>query len=358
MRYRDAPVTTPYASEAFLHQILAKAQAAQASDIHLRVGQPPGARVHGDIVYFRAEPLLPEDTEAVARLVLARRPSVLGALGSLREVDVSYEIEGLGRFRVHVYLQRGTISLVMRVIPGKTLAFEALGVPPAARGLADKSRGLVLVVGAAGQGKTTTLASMLAHIVETYPKHLVTIEDPIEFVHASGRATVSQREVGSDTESFASGVRAALRQDPNVLLVGEIRDAATMEVVLQAAETGHLVLSSLHTPDVGRTVGRLLSMSSTPQETRDRLSECLQGIVAQRLLPRREGGGLVLASEVLVATGTVRAAIKHPEGNPSLRELMEKGVTPYGMQTFAMHIERLVAEGLVDADVARAATQF
>ncbi|TKC97266.1 type IV pilus twitching motility protein PilT [Polyangium fumosum] len=351
-------MTTPYASEAFLHQILAKAQAAQASDIHLRVGQPPGARVHGDIVYFRAEPLKPEDTEAVARLVLARRPAVLGALGSLREVDVSYEAEGLGRFRVHVYLQRGTIALVLRLIPAKIPSFEALGVPPAARGFADKSRGLVLVVGAAGQGKTTTLASMLAHIVEAHPRHVVTVEDPIEFVHDGGRATVSQREVGSDTESFASGVRAALRQDPNVLLVGEIRDAATLEAVLQAAETGHLVLSSLPTPDVGRTVRRLLAMGPTPEETRERLSACLQGIVAQRLLPRREGGGLVLASEVLVATGAVRGAIERPEGNPSLRELMEKGVTPSGMQTFAMHVERLVAEGLVHADVARAATQL
>nr|WP_240806938.1 ATPase, T2SS/T4P/T4SS family [Polyangium spumosum] len=300
MRYRDAPVTTPYASEAFLHQILGKAQAAQASDIHLRVGQPPGARVAGDIVYFRAEPLQPEDTEAVARLVLARRPKILATLGSLREVDVSYEIEGLGRFRVHVYLQRGTVALVLRVIPSQIPSFDALGVPPAARALADEGRGLVLVVGAAGQGKTTTLASMLAHIVQTYPKHVVTLEDPVEFVHGEGRATVSQREVGSDTESFASGAHAALRQDPNVLLVGEIRDAATMEVVLQAAEAGHLVLSSLPTPDVGRTIGRLLSMSPQPEETRERLRACLRGIVAQRLSPRPEGGGLVLVSEVLV----------------------------------------------------------
>jgi len=351
-------VSTPYASEAFLHQILAKAHAAHASDVHLRVGRPPGARVHGDVVYFRADALAPEDTEAVARLVLARRPSILGALGSLREVDVSYEVPELGRFRVNIYLQRGTIALVMRLVPFRIPSFEDLAVPPAARALADKARGLVLVVGPAGQGKTTTLAAMVAHIVQTYPKHIVTIEDPIEFVHEEGRASVSQREIGSDTDTFASGVRAALRQDPNVLLVGEIRDGATMEVVLQAAETGHLVLSSVHTPDVARTVGRLLSLSSEPRETRERLSECLQGIVAQRLLPRRDGHGQVLTTELLVATGTVRGAIKRPDQNPSLRELMEKGVTPYGMQTFAMHVERLAAEGIVDADVARSAMTF
>lgn len=351
-------MSTPYASEAFLHQILTKAHAAHASDVHLKIGQPPGARVHGDMVYFRAEPLTAEDTEAAAKLILARRPSILGSLGTLREVDVSYEVPDVGRYRVNIYLQRGTIALVMRAIPLRIPGLEELGVPPAARALADRSRGLVLVVGAAGQGKSTTLASMLAHIIRIYPRHVITIEDPIEFVHGDGLSSVSQREVGSDTESFASGMRASLRQDPNVILVGEIRDSATMEVALQAAETGHLVFSSVHTPDVPRTVGRLLSMSPVPQETRERLSECLQGIVAQRLVRRRDGAGLALVSEVLIATGTVRTAIKRPDQNPSLRELMEKGVTPYGMQTFAMALERLVAEGALDAEHAKAAGGF
>jgi twitching motility protein PilT len=345
-------VTTPYASEAFLHQILAKAHAADASDVHLKVGQPPGARVRGDMVYFRAEPLEPQDTEAVTRLVLTQRTGSLPSLAGLRELDLPYEVPQLGRFRVNVYLQRGSLALVMRVIPGTCPTFEQLHLPTSVRALADRPRGLVLVVGPAGQGKSWTLASMIAHIVATRAKHVVTIEDPIEFVHLDGRSGVSQREVGADTDSFASGIRAALRQDPNVIMVGDIRDAATMEVVLQAAETGHLVLSSLPTANAERTMGRILSMSSNPQETRDRLSECLQGIVAQRLLPRLDGTERILATELLVTNSSVRAAIKRPEDNPSLRELMERGASQYGMHTFAMEIERLKKQGLVEGDVA------
>ncbi len=351
-------MTTPYASEAFLHQILAKAHAADASDVHLKVGQPPGARVRGDIVYFRAEPLEPKDTEAVARLVLAQRSTALPSLAGLRELDISYEVPELGRFRANVYLQRGTLAIIMRVIPAKCPTFEQLHLPNAVRGLADRQRGLVLVAGASGQGKTWTLASMIGHIVATHAKHVITIEDPIEFVHLDGHSSVSQREVGADTDTFATGIRAALRQDPNVLLVGEIRDAATMDVVLQAAETGHLVLTSLHTSDVERTVGRLLSMSSNSQETRDRLSECLQAIVAQRLLPRVNGHGRILATEVLMTTSSVRAALKRPEQNPTFRELMERGASPYGMHTFATDIDRLVKEGLVDAEVGRQALVY
>jgi twitching motility protein PilT len=352
-------VTTPYASEAFLHQILAKAHAAEASDVHLKVGEPPGARVRGDIMYFRADPLGPKDTEAVARLVLAQRTSALSSLAGLREIDVSYEVPNLGRFRVNLYLQRGTYALVMRVIPAKCPTFDELRVPQAVRALADRQRGLVLVVGPSGHGKSWTLAAMMEHIVATHAKHVVTIEDPIEFLHAGGHSSVSQREVGADTDSFAAGVRAAMRQDPNVLMVGDIRDATTMDVVLQAAETGQLVFSSLHTADAERTVGRMLSMSAHPQETRDRLSECLVAIVAQRLLPRADGSGRILATEVLNATMSVRMAIRHPEQNPTLRELMERGGdSQHGMHTFAMDIERLVKAGRVDADVARQAMVF
>lgn len=344
-------MTTPYASEAFLHQILAKAHAADASDVHLKVGQPPGARVRGDMVYFRAEPLEPKDTEAVARLVLTQRTGTLPSLAGLRELDLPYEVPQLGRFRVNVYLQRGSLALVMRVIPATCPTFEQLLLPQSVRALADRPRGLVLVVGPAGQGKSWTLASMIGHIVATQAKHVITIEDPIEFVHLDGRSGVSQREVGADTDSFATGIRAAMRQDPNVILVGDIRDAATMDVVLQAAETGHLVLSSLHTADAERTIGRFLSMSTNPQETRDRLSECLQGIVAQRLLPRADGHGRILATELLTMTSSVRLAMKRPDQNPALRELMERGAAQYGMHTFAMDIERLSKAGLVQADV-------
>lgn len=351
-------MTTPYASEAFLHQILAKAHAADASDVHLKVGQPPGARVRGNMVYFRAERLEPQDTEAVARLVLAQRPASLSSLSGIRELDLSYEVAELGRFRVNVYLQRGSLALVMRVIPRNVPTFDQLHLPKAVRALADRQRGLVLVVGPAGQGKTWTLAAMVGHIIGTHAKHVVTIEDPIEFVHTDDHSGVSQREVGADTDSYATGVRAALRQDPNVLMVGDIRDAATMDVVFQAAETGHLVLTSLHTADAERTIGRLLSMSSNPHETRDRLGECLQAIVAQRLLPRHDGTGRVLATEVLMTTPSVRNALRRPEQNPTFHELMERGGSQYGMHTFAMDVERLVKEGLIDADVGKQAVAF
>lgn len=353
---------SPYANEAFLVQLLAKAVAAKASDVHLKVGQPPGARVRGDIVYFRSDPLRPEDTEHLARH-LVKKAEVRDHLDTLLEHDTAYEAPGVGRFRVNVYRQKGTLAIVMRAIPLEVPTFEALGAPAASQYLAERDRGLVLVVGAAGNGKSSTLAAMIKHLNQSQPIHIVTIEDPIEFLHTDDKATISQREIGIDTNTFADALRAALRQDPDVILVGEIRDEVTMDIALKAAETGHLVLSTLHTPDVGRTVGRMLALAPKGQpgsvdELRERISDSLQGIIAQRLLPRKDGTGLVLAAEVLVATGTVREAIKRPENNPGMKELMEKGVHPYGMQTFEMHLKALVQQGLLDKDVARAAAGY
>jgi twitching motility protein PilT len=350
-------VTTPYASEAFLHQLLGKALAAGASDVHLKVGQPPGARVLGEMVYFRVDKIRPDDTEAAARLVLAPYPLV-DQLATLKECDLSYSLPGVGRFRVNVYRQRGSLSLVMRYVPVTIPSLGDLGLPTPVRSLAERERGLVLVVGASGNGKSTTLAAMIHHINQSFAKHIVTIEDPIEFLHADQRSSVSQREIGMDTSGFAPALRAALRQDLDVILVGEIRDADTMEVVLQAAETGHLVLSTVHTPDATRTLNRILSLSKGVADVRERVADALQGVIAQRLLPRREGIGRVAAIELLIATGTVREAIKRPEHNPPIKELIEKGQTPYGMQTFEMHARDLVAAGLIDKDAARAATAF
>jgi twitching motility protein PilT len=338
-----------YANEDYFVQLLVKAVQANASDVHFKVGMPPAARVSGDLVFFRTEALTEADTLAVASHVAPPGSD----LNSRREHDAAYSVEGIGRFRVNVYRQRGTFGIVMRVIALRIPSFEDLGCPPACQLLAERERGLVLCVGAAGNGKSTTLAAMIAHINATKPVHIVTIEDPVEYLHQDNRASVSQREVGVDTESFADALRSSLRQDPDVILVGEIRDEITMDIALKAAETGHLVFSTLHTPDVSRTIGRILALapkgqSNTVEEMRARLGDALQGVVAQRLLPRADGGGVVLASEVLVCTGTARATIKRPEGNPSLKEIMEKGVHPYGMQTFPMDIERLVARGLVD----------
>jgi twitching motility protein PilT len=345
-------VPSPYASADFLHQLLSKAIANQASDIHLKVGQPPGVRVSGNMAYFKVDKLTPDDTDALARTILGRRAND-AFMAELKEIDTSYAVSGLGRFRVNVYRQRGSIAIAMRSIPMKVPTIDSLGLPPAVADLAMRERGLVLVVGAAGNGKSTTLAAMVNLVNTTEPRNIITIEDPIEFLHADERSCISQREVGIDSESFARALRAALRQDPDVILVGEIRDSETMEIAVQAAETGHLVLSTLHTPDVGRTVNRMLALSDNPAELRERLGDCMQGIIAQRLVPR-SGGGLALAMEILVVTGTVREAIKRPDKNPPLKELMERGVTPYGMQTFQMAFRALHKEGVIDKETAQA----
>lgn len=348
-----------YANEAYLTQLLTKAVAAKASDVHLKVGQPPGARVRGSLVFFRSEPLRGEDTEHLARHLI-REAHIRDNLDALREYDAAYEAPGVGRFRVNIYRQKGTLAIVMRAIPLIIPTFEQLGAPAACLDLAEKDRGLVLVVGAAGNGKSSTLAAMIGHLNHTQSLHIVTIEDPVEFLHTDDKCSVSQRELGIDTSSFADALRAALRQDPDVILVGEIRDEVTLDIALKAAETGHLVLSTLHTPDVARTVGRMLALAPNQQgdEMRERIGDALQGIVAQRLLPKKDGNGLVLAAEVLVATGTVRETIKRPDNNPPIKELMEKGTHPYGMQTFEMHLKQLAMNGVLDKDVARLAAGF
>jgi twitching motility protein PilT len=351
-----------YSNESYLVSLLGKATSAKATDVHLKVGQPPCARVNGELIYFRADPLKPSDTEHLARH-LVKDPAVRDRLGTLREYDAAYEAKGMGRFRVNIYRQKGSLAIVMRVIPLVIPSFEELGTPAPCKSLAEKDRGLVLVVGAAGNGKSSTLAAMIGHLNRTQPLHIVTIEDPIEYLHTDDKSSISQREIGLDTESFADALRAALRQDPDVILVGEIRDEVTMDIALKAAETGHLVLSTLHTSDVARTFGRMLALApkgqpGSTEEMRERIADSLQGVIAQRLLKKRNGEGVCLAAEVLIASGTVREAIKRPENNPPLKELMTNGTHPYGMQTFEMHIKKLLAQGTIDKDVARAAAVF
>jgi len=342
-------VTSPYADENLLRSLLTKAIASKASDVHIKVGQPPGVRVRGDIIYFRTEKITAEDTEAVARHLITS-PDVVARLAELKEYDTSYVAPNIGRFRVNVYRQRGSLAVVMRFIPNEIPPMATLGLPmPVTTELAERHNGMVLVVGAAGNGKSTSIASMIAHLNETQHLHIVTVEDPIEFVHRDVMSSISQREVGLDTASFAAALRAALRQDPDVIFVGEIRDEETMEIALKAAETGHLVMASLHTSDTIRTVNRMLAlMKGDAAENRFRIATCLQGVIAQRLLPRADGAGVVLAAEVLVASQSVRESIRRPENNPPLKSLMEKGAHPYGMETFQSAIERLREEGTID----------
>jgi twitching motility protein PilT len=347
-----------FRSEAFFLQLLSKAVAANARDVHLKVGQPPGARVRGEIVYFRLDKLTALDTQDVATHLI-RDPEMRANLEALREFDTSFEAEGIGRFRVNIYRQRGTLAVVLRYIPLNVPSLAQLGLPPVVAELAEKERGLVLCVGAAGNGKSSTLAGMIHHLNQTQARHIITIEDPVEFLHQDNKCHISQREIGMDTKSFAAALRAALRQDPDVVHVGEIRDSETMEIALKAAETGHLVLSTLHTPDVMRTMNRMLSLvEGDADELRERLADSLQGIIAQRLLPRADGNGMALAAEILVASGSVREALKRPVGNPPLKELMENGEHPYGMQTFEKHIRKMVKEGLLTRETARQAMGF
>jgi twitching motility protein PilT len=342
--------------EATFHELLQRGAKYKASDALFKVGQPPAFRVSGELHYLQGEKLRPEHTHALAEIVL-RQGRHRGELSDLMQYDTAYSVPNVGRYRVNVYRQRGTLALALRSIPLQIPTFEQLGLPPVVRALCEIERGLVLVVGAAGNGKSSSLAAMIGHLNQTQRMHIVTIEDPIEFLHQDQLATISQREIGLDTPDFASALRAALRQDPDVILLGEVRDEETMDIALKAAETGHLVLATLHTPDVARTIGRVVSLAthSDPGDVRERLADNLKGVMAQRLLPSASGDGRVLACEALVVTGTARESIRKPEGNTPLKEVMERGVHPYGMQTFEMHLRQLVGAGQLTVEAARQA---
>lgn len=342
--------------EATLLALLQKGTQHKASDVLLKVGQPPAFRVNGSLHYLQGDKLRPAQTMALAEIIL-RKSRYKEPLEDLLEYDTSFGASGVGRYRVNVYRQRGTLAIALRSIPLDVPSFDQLRLPDVIRDLAENERGMVLCVGAAGNGKSTTLAAMVNHVNQTRRSHVVTIEDPIEYIHTDSLASISQREIGLDTPDFATALRAALRQDPDVILVGEIRDEETMDIALKAAETGHMVLSTLHTPDVSRTIGRVLALagSADSSETRERFADNLKGIIAQRLLPTADGRGRVVAVEVLVMTGTARETIRSPEGNLPLKDVMERGVHPYGMQTFEMALRDLVKAGLVDVDTARAA---
>jgi twitching motility protein PilT len=342
--------------EPTFHELLQRGARYNASDALFKVGQPPAFRVAGSLHYLQGERLRAEHTQALSEIIL-RQSRFTGELKDLTEYDTAYSVPGIGRYRVNVYRQRGTLAIALRNIPLEIPTFDQLGLPPALQPLTELERGMVLVVGAAGNGKSSTLAAMVGQINQTRRAHIVTIEDPIEFMHTDHLATISQREIGLDTPAFATALRAALRQDPDVILVGEIRDEDTMDTALKAAETGHLVLSTLHTPDVARTVGRILALTKSvdPGETRERLADNLKGIIAQRLLPAADGESRILAAEVLIITGTARESIRKPDKNPGLKEVMERGVHPYGMQTFEMALRQLVTEGRISVEVARQA---
>ena len=337
-----------------VNDLLAIAVEHNASDLHLKVGAYPMMRINGTLTpASEAKRLTHEDTVAMAAAVMptAQRQ----AFKELQEVDLAYSVPGLGRFRVNVFQQRGTIGVVLRVIPMRIKNIDELELPAVLKKISDEDRGLVLVTGTTGSGKSTTLAAMIDHINATRCVHCITIEDPIEFLQRDNRSIINQREVGVDTMGFGNALRAALRQDPDVILVGEMRDLETIETALVAAETGHLVLSTLHTLDASETINRIISVFPTHQrkQVRLQLATVLKAIVSQRLLPRADGTGRVVAVEVLINTAFIRDCIASRSKTANIPAAIAEGTSQYGMQTFDQSIFSLFQQGLVSYEEAR-----
>jgi twitching motility protein PilT len=325
--------------------------ARDGSDLHLKVGSVALARVDGVLGPLgSADHVLSKaDTETALHSIL-RGPQHLSEFEEEHEVDFAYEIDGIGRFRVNAFLQRGVISIVCRAIPHRVRTIDELALPPVIRELADEERGIILLTGTTGSGKSTTLAAIIDHINETRPCHVVTIEDPIEYVHQDKQAVINQREVGEDTQSFKRALRRVLRQDPDVILVGEMRDEETVQTALSAAETGHLVLSTVHTLDATESINRMLDFFPPHQHSQVRamIAGTLKGVVSQRLVPAADGGR-VAACEILRMTGRVRDMIADPEQTGRLTEVITEGAY-YGMQTFDQALFEHVKSGRVTVD--------
>ena len=331
-----------------INELLKSATERKASDLHFKVGNPPIARVDGKLQAIEQYPkIAQEDVVALAFSVM--NTGQKQRFKDHNEVDLAYSAPGLGRFRVNIYQQRGSIGMVCRVIPTKILTITDLNLPNVVEKLAGEQRGLILVTGTTGSGKSTTLAAIIDHVNRTRNDNIITIEDPIEFLHRDRKCLISQREVGSDTESFSIALRSALRQDPDVILVGEMRDFETISTALVAAETGHMVMSTLHTVDAAETVNRIISVFPPYQQKQVRLqfASVIKGIVSMRLVPRADGNGRVPAVEVMVATQTIRECIIDPDKTRKIPEVVAAGTSQYGMQTFDQSLYSLYQKKMV-----------
>jgi twitching motility protein PilT len=336
-----------------IDDLLRVACSQNASDLHLKVGAFPVMRIGGELHPVENAPRLkPEDTLDMAFSIMSNRQKQ--RFKEVSEVDIGYGVSGLGRFRANIFQQRGTVSIVLRVIPDHNKSVAQLGLPPVIEKIAEERRGLILVTGATGSGKSTTLASMIDCINSTRSGHIVTIEDPIEFLHRDKQSFVTQREVDVDTRSFAEALRGALRQDPDVILVGEMRDHETIETALTAAETGHLVLSTLHTLDATETITRIVSSFQAHQQksVRIQLAGILKAVISMRLVRAAKGAGRVPAIEVLVSTGFIRDHIINEEKTYLIREAIAAGTSQYGMQTFDQSLFHLQQAGLITQEEA------
>jgi twitching motility protein PilT len=322
------------------------------SDLHLKAGLPPVVRVDGKLQHLSLERPSPKDLEEIASQILT--PSQKDRFTKTREVDFAFGVSGLARFRANFYVQRGSIAMVFRHVPVNIKSVDELALPVVLKDLALKPRGLIFVTGTVGSGKSTTLTAMVNEINKTANKNIITIEDPIEFLHHDEKSIINQREIGSDTSSFHEALRHILRQDPDVILIGEIRDALTMEIALMAADTGHLVFSTLHTVDATQTINRVISFfpPHQHQEIRYLLGATLVAVVAQRLIPIKEGKGRVPAVEVMIVTSSIREYIIDPEKTPLITQAIREGVSSHGMQSFDQSLMKLLSDGKISMEEA------
>ena len=325
-----------------------------ASDLHLKVGNHPIARIRGKLTPMtQFKKMVQEDTIAMAYAIMASDKQK-NKFKENFDIDIAYSVPSLGRFRCNIFNQRGTVGLVLRVIPRKIYTIDDLMLPKVLKTICQEQRGLVLVTGTTGSGKSTTLAAMIDLINATRTEHILTIEDPIEYLHRDNLSIVNQREVEADCKSFSSALRAALRQDPDVILVGEMRDLETIETALHAAETGHLVFSTLHTLDATETINRVISVfpPHLQKQVRLQMAAVLKGIVSQRLVPRADGQGRVPAVEVMITTESVRTCIEDKEKTKGLKDVIASGTAQYGMQTFDQSLYFLLRQGLITEEEA------
>ncbi|MCZ8519773.1 MULTISPECIES: type IV pilus twitching motility protein PilT [Paenibacillus] len=336
-------------------ELLRMAHERQASDLHITAGSAPVLRIHGSLQPLEGAPFTAEETSSMVAAVLT--PEQADRFRLAGEVDFSCEVEGLSRYRVNAYKQRGKVSLAARTIPAKIPTLEELRLPSAVQSLAQKPHGLVLVTGPTGSGKSSTLAALINHINRTQNKHIVTLEDPIEFLHGHGSSVINQREVGSDTRSFGDGLRAVLRQDPDVILVGEMRDLETIKAAMTAAETGHLVFATLHTTDAPQTIDRIIDAFPAHQQgqIRIQLAAVLVGVVSQRLLPKPRGEGRTCVTEIMMNTPAVANLIRTEKAN-QIKSVMQTGRLQ-GMHTMDMAIKELLQQGQIDPLAAKAYLQ-
>src|SRR3954466_8315525 len=327
-----------------------------ASDLHIKAGDVFRARINGDLIALTKQALTPEQTRSIA-LHLMNNEDDKARIDTILDYDCSWSAPGIGRFRVNLMKQRGSFSIIMRVIPWEVPTFEKLGLPPVLAKIAQTERGMVLVTGVTGSGKSSTMAALINYINTRESRHILTLENPIEFLHRDVQSSVTQREIGSDTSDFKMGLRAALRQDPDVIMIGEMRDAETVDTAIKAAETGHLLMSTLHTPDAQSTILRIMAMFPPEEQNviRIRLAESLSAIISQRLLPKISGKGRAVATEIMINTPAIKDLILEGTRIGEIRDFISEGREQYGMQTFDQCLADLVSRGEVTFDVAKAA---